>query len=277
MTLAMSMRVEGEGEFAGWQPVAAQITMDATVAAAELATSGLSVANAVARADLSVSGSTVQTGALALKLERLDLLGLALDQVKLDLTVNADGVLAVEPIHLELLGGALNIDAMQIDPRELEGFTFRIGLQAIDLTQLAAIVPQFKGEVEGSVSGHLVGVLKGGQPVLTDGRLEIDPVRGAHLHYDVTGLLTRGMAVGSASYKQYRMAELAFEDLALKRFSIDVFPDGNVTRPFRLELFGESLQGKTVVPVDFSLNVNVDDTAGLLELLRMIQRGELEF
>ncbi|WPJ94647.1 YdbH domain-containing protein [Coraliomargarita algicola] len=277
LTVDLELRAEGEGVFAAWQLVSAQIEVDTLVREAALTTTGVSLENARAQVDLEVSDARLQSGLLELNIELLDVLGFGFDQLNLEMRTDEDALLALQPVHVGFLGGELFIDAMEIDPSELEGLSFRIGLKEIDLAQLATAVPQFKGEVSGKLSGHLVGVFKEGQPVLTDGRLDVDPEQGARLRYDVTGLLTRGMAEGSPSYKQYRMAERAFEDLALKRFSIDVFPDDNPTRPFRLELFGESLQGNTMVPVDFSLNVNVDDTAGVLELLRMIQRGELEF
>jgi hypothetical protein len=151
-----------------------------------------------------------------------------------------------------------------------------VSVDSVELAQLAQAVPQFQGEIDGAVSGHLVAVWRGGQIILTDGQLEVDPETGAHLKYQVEGLLTKGMAPGSSAYRQYRMAEKAFADLALKRFRIDIFPEGNRTRPFRLELLGESVQEGTIVPVDFALNVNVDDTAGLLEILRLMRQGELD-
>ncbi|MGZ0708127.1 intermembrane phospholipid transport protein YdbH family protein [Coraliomargarita sp. W4R53] len=277
LSLDMGVKIEGDGTLEDWMPVSAQIHVDGIAREAQLTSQGISVVNATTQVDLKVAGASIQSGALDLSVQGVDLLGFALQKLNLHMVMNQDGRLVLQPSQADFLGGELRIDRMELDPLELEGATFVVRLQAIDLSQLAAAVPQFKGEIDGQVSGHLVGSIKGGQPVLTDGRLEIDPDQGARLSYDVSGLLTRGMAEGTAAYKQYRMAELAFEDLALKQFSIDVFPDGNTTRPFRLEFFGESLQGKTVVPVDFNLNVNVDDTSGVFELLRMIQRGELDF
>jgi len=276
LDLNMAVTVEVDGEFAEWKPITGEIVIDARVQEASVASKGVLVVDAVAGAKLSIENESLSSGALELNVERMDVLGFPLNGLNVNLATEEGGLFAIEPVAAKFMGGELRVEAMQIDSQTLEGFKFRVHLVALDLSQLASAVPQFEGEVSGQVSGYLVGALRDGLPVLTDGRLEIDPEQGARLSYDVDGLLTRGMPEDSAAYKQYRMAELAFQDLALKQFSIDVFPEGNTTRPFRLELFGESLQGETVVPVDFNLNVNVDDTAGLLELLRMIQRGELD-
>jgi len=276
LELDMAVRIEGEGALQEWRPETAEVKVTATVREARLASKGISIVNVDAQANLKVAAASLESGKLDLAVEHLDVLGFALNQMKVDMVANQTGAIAVQPITADLMGGVLRIEAMQFDLQALENFNFRARLDAVDLAQLAAAVPQFKGEVSGNVSGYLVGAVRDGQPVLTDGRLEIDSDTGARISYDVSGLLTSGMSETSPAYKQYRMAELAFQDLALKRFSIDVFPEGNTSRPFRLELYGESLQGKTVVPVEFNLNVNVDDTASLLKLLRMIQRSELD-
>lgn len=277
LVLDMGLEVEGEGALENWQAAGVSVGVNAEVAAVSVASKGLSATNLEVQMGLALAGAELEPKSFDLRVESLDLLGFIMKDLAVATQMDDQGRILVAPVKADFIGGILRIDAMRIDLDHLEGTPFRARLEAVDLSQLAKAVPQFKGEVSGQVSGYLVGELKDGQPILTDGRLEVDPAAGARLSYNVRGLLTRGMAEGSTAYKQYRMAELAFEDLALKRFSIDVFPEGNATRPFRLELLGESLQGKTIVPVDFNLNVNVDDTAGLLELLRMIQRGELEF
>jgi hypothetical protein len=276
LSLDLAIRVEGEGTLEEWQPVRGQIDIDASLKQASLTSKGVSIVNAEAEGSLKVSGARMVSGSMDLSLESLDVVGFVFEQLKIRAAADTNGLIAVQPVQADFMGGGLRIEAMQVDPQNLGELSFKAHLDAVNLSQLAAAVPQFKGEISGKASGYLLGAFRDGLPILTDGRLEVDPEQGARLRYDVNGLLTRGMPENSAAYKQYRMAELAFQDLALKQFSIDVFPDGNTAQPFRLKLFGESLQGNTVVPVDFNLNVNVDDTAGLLELLRMIQNGELD-
>lgn len=276
LALDSALQVEGEGTLDAWQPAGFFIKANAQVASVSIDSKGLSLADMELGAHVRFSGGEPVPESLELSVGSFNLLGFTMNALKATAVANESGVIAVGAVTTDFMGGVLRIEPMQIDPQDLEGTTFRARLDAVDLSQLAGAVPQFEGDLTGRASGYLVGEVRGGQLILTDGRLEVDPEQGARLSYDVQGLLTRGMAKGSPAYKQYRMAEVAFQDLALKRLRIEVFPEGNATRPFRLELFGESLQGGIVVPVDFSLNVNADDTAGLLELLRMIQRGELE-
>jgi len=276
LALDSALQVEGEGTLDAWQPAGFFIKANAQVASASVDSKGLSLADMEVGAHMRFSGGEPVPESLELSVGSFNLLGFTMNALKATAVANESGVIAVGAVTTDFMGGVLRIEPMQIDPQDLEGTVFRARLDAVDLSQLAGAVPQFEGDLTGGASGYLVGEVRGGQLILTDGRLEVDPEQGARLSYDVQGLLTRGMAKGSPAYKQYRMAEVAFQDLALKRLRIEVFPEGNATRPFRLELFGESLQGGIVVPVDFNLNVNVDDTAGLLELLRMIQRGELE-
>lgn len=276
LELDLAAHVEGEGTFVDWQVQEAQVDLSSNIERASLGTRGVLMGPAEAQAHVTMSAAELSQADLELTVESIDALGFVVSQVQVALSVDDSGMLSLQPLTAEAMGGHLRIGAMQIDSQRLDDFSFRARLSEIDLSQLAAAVPQFQGEVTGTVSGYLVGAMRAGQPVLTDGRLEIDSESGARLRYNVNGLLTQGLPPGSAAYQQYRMAELAFQDLALKRFSIDVFPEGNATRPFQLGIFGESVQERTIVPVDFTLNVNVDDPAGLMELLRMIQRGELD-
>jgi hypothetical protein len=276
LELDLAARVEGEGTLVDWQLQQAKMDIDANIQRVVFGDSGISLGPAEGQAHLTVSAAELSLAELELAVERVDALGFVMSQVQTALSWDESGILSLQPLTANAMGGQLRIGAMQFDPRRLDDFSFRARLDSVDLSQLAAAVPQFQGEVTGSVSGYLVGSMRAGQPVLTGGRLEVDGDSGARLRYNVNGLLTQGLSRDSSAYKQYRMAELAFQDLALQHFSIDVFPGGNATRPFQLEIFGESLQDRIIVPVDFTLNVNVDDTAGLLELLRMIQRGELD-
>ncbi|MBT65303.1 MAG: hypothetical protein CML13_19065 [Puniceicoccaceae bacterium] len=277
LSLQMALQVEGSGLLEHWELREASAAVDAKVASLELSSQGLTATDIWAQVDLRRAEGPFVPESLQLQVGSLALLGFELDALQLSTQVGPEGTIAVSPVRAGFLGGSLRVDPMQVDLQRLDDSKFRIQLNSVDLSQLAQVVPQFKGEISGRASGYLVGAFQQGQAILTDGRLEVDSAEGARLRYDVEGMLTRGMVAGSATYQQYRMAERAFEDLMLQQFSIDVFPDGNATRPFRLELFGESQQGDVIVPVDFDLNVNVDDTAGVMELLRMIQRGELEF
>lgn len=275
--MSLTLSVEGAGTLKEWRVESASVELVIKAEQVSLASSGLFAKGLDARANVHFAEAKIEQGSITGHVGSLGLPGFAMENFTLAAELDQAGKLAVEPIKADLMGGRFQMDAIELDTHSLEEVPMRIRLDSIKLSQLAQAVPQFNGDISGKVSGYLVGTLRDGQPILTDGRIEVDPGSDARLSYDVNGLLTRGMPKDSAAYKQYRMAEIAFQDLALRRFRVDVFPEGYPHRPFRLELFGESTQDGTVVPVDFNLNVNVDNTTGLLDLLRMIQRGELDF
>lgn len=276
LDLDMDFQLEGRGTFEGFTLAEATVETEVEIREASLAAKGLTLRGLRAKASAGVSGGEFKPQSMAMRLAEADLAGFALSDVDFTVEGQPDGRWATSPVQAAFMGGRLRVEAATVDPENLEELTLRAAVESVELAQLARAVPQFKGEISGTVSGHLVAGWRQGQMILTDGRLEVDPDAGARLRYDVDGLLTRGMSPGSSAYAQYRMAEKAFADLSLRRFRIEVFPDGNATRPFRMELFGESVQGGTTVPVDFELNVNVDDTAGLLEILRLMRQGKLD-
>ncbi len=272
----MDLKLEGWGTLKGFALEVASVKADVHVREATLLEKGLSVKGLQAHSNVGLRAEVFRLNTLQLKATETTLLGFSMRDLEFAAEGAEDGTFSTQPVRAGFMGGTLQVEGMTVNPAKLDDLSFRARVDAVELAQLSAAVPQFKGEITGTVSGHLVGGWRHGQPLLTDGRLEVDSTDGARLMYNVDGMLTRGLPEGSAAYKQYRMAEKAFADLALKRFRIDVFPEGNQTRPFRLELFGESDQDGTVVPVDFDLNVNVDDTAGLMEILQLMRQGQLE-
>jgi hypothetical protein len=276
LELDMDARLEAAVNLREFKPETATMEMTADVRSAALASRGVTVRGLKADGRGYLAEGIYQLSTLDLDLMQVDVSGFRLGELSLVVEGMPDGSYQTQPVRATFMGGHVQVDALGIDPDHLEALTYRLELNAVDLAQLADVIPQFKGEITGTVSGYLVGAWKGDQPILTDGLLEVDPEKGARLRYNVDGLFTHGMAADSAAYQQYRMAEKAFADLSLKRFRIEVFPEGRLTRPFRLELFGESEHEGRVLPIDFDLNVNVDDTAGLLEILRLVRQGELE-
>lgn len=276
LELDMNLQLKGQGAFKDFELEAASVDLDLEVREAALASKGLRLKGLSAQANGRVSEGSFHLSSLESEIQVMDIIDFSLRGLDFAATGHDDGTFTTQPLSAAFMGGTLQLEAMTIDPQNLEDLSLRARVDAVELAQLAEAVPQFKGQITGTVSGYLVGGWRGGQPILTDGRLEVDPERGARLQYNVDGLLTRGVLEGSTAYQHYRRAEKAFADLELKRLRIEVFPGGDATRPFRLELFGESEQDGTVVPVDFDLNVNVDDTAGLFEILRLMRRGELD-
>lgn len=276
LELAMGLKLEGQAEFKDFRVDSATMAAEVEIRQAVIPSRGLTLRDLQGQAQAAVAAGKFELQSLQLQLAEVLLSETAIKDLDVAATRQVDGTFKTSPLRANFMGGGLRVKSTTVAPANLEDFSIHAIVDRLELAQLAGAVPQFKGEISGTASGYLVAVWRDGQVILTDGRLEVDPETDARLQYQVDGLLTSGMSPGTAAYRQYRMAEKAFADLALKRFRIDIFPEGNRTRPFRLELFGESLQEGTLVPVDFALNVNVDDTAGLLEILHLMRQGQLD-
>jgi hypothetical protein len=216
------------------------------------------------------------SGTSDLTVERLEVAGMAIRDVATQLELLTADSLRVAGFDAGLLDGRLKSGPFVYKLHQGVSGEIQLHLEQINLAELSKTVPQFDGEISGVVSGSLLLEGQGQGLLVKDGLLELDESVPARLSYSTRGLLTAGLAEGSSVYEQYRMAEVALEDLALHRFRIELFPAGELTRPIRLHFYGESNQEGTIVPVDYTLNVNTNDAAGLVQLLRMMQRGELE-
>ncbi|MEN8734832.1 MAG: intermembrane phospholipid transport protein YdbH family protein [Lentimonas sp.] len=201
----------------------------------------------------------------------IDLSGLTL---KVD-TTDLDTV-GIRNFNLNALGGTIHAVDFTLKIEDRSSDPVLLSLNQIQLEELAKVVPQFDGELKGSVSGELIIQSKPSGFQINRGGLELDSEKGAYLSYSMNGLLTQGLQPGTDAYLQYQLAERALEDLSLQRFHIDFFPNSDETKPILLNFSGESAQGGTIVPIDYNLNINTNDSAEIIQLLQMMQRGELE-
>ncbi len=268
--------IEGEYRLNAAKLDAAKVDIDLNIKEGSLPTIGVTLENANSQANVEWVDGNLLIESCALAIGALDVHGIALSELALKAAGQVGSKLNLEAFSARLLGGELRVGALQFDPLGEVALPVRIELDSIDMQRLSDSVPQFKGEVEGRLSGHLLCQWHKGSFRLKDGLLQIDEDVEARLRYNVDELLTRGMDVESAAYEQYRLAEVAFQNMLLKRFRVDVFSEGEFTRPLRIQLYGESKQEGVTIPVDYTLNLNADDAEGLMHLLRMIQRGELE-
>lgn len=275
LELDMDLSLEGWGTFKDYGVENATIEADTEIRGAVMNSKALTVRDLQATALATVSRGSLNLQTLDFQMGEVVAAGFSLGNVASTLARQEGGVFSVSSMQGDFMGGHLQVAPATINPADLENLSLDARVDSVELAQLASAVPQFKGQVSGTVSGHLVAGWRQGQMILTGGQLDVDPETEARLQYQVDGLLTGGMEPGTVAYERYQMAEKAFADLELERLRIEVFPGGNPTRPFRMELFGVSDQDGLIVPVDFDLNVNVGDTAGLLEILQLMQRGEL--
>ena len=237
---------------------------------------GKEISGALPDIRFSVEGGVegVRGGELRVEDGRLTAAGVTIDALGFLGRLEGGSAVRVERLRAGLLGGRVRVEpfAADLDPPEAE---FRVRLENVALAAIAALVPRFRGEAEGRVSGFVRVVYREGVPRVADGRLELVENVPARLSYPAEGLLTAGMGKGTAAFQQYRRAEKALEDLALNGLRIDLFPGGEPTRPLRMTIAGESEQDGLRVPVEFTLNVNVENAEGLLEVLQKLREGEL--
>ncbi|WP_269522818.1 intermembrane phospholipid transport protein YdbH family protein [Coraliomargarita parva] len=218
------------------------------------------------------------SGAMELKAGKIDAAGAVIDDMQSRIRIEDTGEVYMDGLETSILGGRLEVEPLHfsIQPQSWE-IDSQVRLDQIDLDALASMVPQFKGRVQGRVSGSLDLAWRDGL-ILAGGNLRLPSEQStAHLSYPVEGLLTGGMSPQSSGYEQYRMAEKALGDLTISRFDLQFFPGGSEHKPVQLKFVGESLQDNTRVPLDFTLNVNAQDTTRLLRLLQVMQQGDLQF
>jgi hypothetical protein len=209
-------------------------------------------------------------------IKQMKVAGIEITDLATSIASGGDGKLNVDGAKMNALGGEIYLKSFEVLLAKRTSGPIKLVLKNIDLTTLAKAVPQFDGELEGKSSGDLsIAMTPAGLNILGGG-LGLDADQPAHLSYSMKRLLTQGLKPGTAAHTQYQMAERALEDLYLQRFQIDFFPNADATKPVRLTFFGESNQEGTIVPVDYTLNVNTNDSAGLIQLLQMMQRGDLK-
>lgn len=212
----------------------------------------------------------------SLNIKQMEVAGIGMTDLATSIASTGDGKLIVGGAKMSTLGGYIFLQPFEVLLAQRTSGPIKLELKNIDLSTLAEAVPQFDGELEGKSSGNLsIAMTPSGLNIL-GGLLSLDAGQPAHLSYSMRGLLTQGLKPGTAAHTQYQMAEKALEDLNLQRFQIDFFPNADATKPIKLTFFGESNQEGTIVPVDYTLNVNTNDSAGLIQLLQMMQRGDLQ-
>jgi hypothetical protein len=209
--------------------------------------------------------------------ETIGIAGVTINDFEFTLKSPEPGTFSINGLRFSALGGSVRSDLISYNANTREAEPAELFLDGVDLNQIAAVVPQFKGELSGSASGNIKVGLVNDSLSLIDGGLRLDDGNLANLSYSMNGLLTQSLQPNTAAYKQYSMAERAFEDLSLQKFNLDFFPSNDRTKPIRLTLYGESKQDGIIVPIDYTLNVNADDSDGLIHLLQRMQRGDLEF
>lgn len=255
---------------------AAKLQVDLDINQVDLADKGVTVAKADAQASIELLNDGVSVGELTLFVGSIDVHGLALSELAVKAASRSSGELSIEGLSARLWGGKLRVGRLKFDRSDAAVVPIRIELNSVDMQQLAGSVSQFEGDAEGRLSGHLLCEWVNGSLCLKDGLLQIDEETEARLSYALDGLFNQDSITDSVTYAHSRMAEVAFQDMLLKRFQVELLPVSESKRPLRIELYGEYTREGVLIPVNYTLNMSADDALSLEHLLQMILSGELE-
>jgi hypothetical protein len=217
------------------------------------------------------------SGRVNLSLGSVAMNDLAASDIRLRLEREPAADLRLAQARADFAGGSLRLAPLRAPLGALPSEPARLFLEGLDLRELAAYFPQFKGAVEGRISGFLDFAPREGAFFLTGGKIDLDTEEGARLSYDVAGLLSRGAAPGTPRFDHLQRAERALNDLGLRVLSLEVLPETATPHFVRLRIEGESEEDQLIVPLELELNLNIDRQSDLPTLWRLIREGELGF
>lgn len=164
--------------------------------------------------------------------------------------------ITVSRATLEAFGGRLAAEPFQVFPRqnELEAVLLVDGLGVEQLLALAQDVP---AQATGRVDGRLPLRIDGAGIRLGTGWLQLKRGVYAEVQFNANGLLTRGVAPGSAQYAVMKKIEAGLLRLKLAELRLDVRPpNAPPGRSATIHLAGEPVDPEVKAPVTLDLNVN---------------------
>ncbi|MGJ8652950.1 MAG: intermembrane phospholipid transport protein YdbH family protein [Opitutaceae bacterium] len=277
LVFTSAAHVEGDVDLLNWQPVEIRAVSKIDLPQLEWLSQSVFAKDVAIQSNFEIDIQNTYQSQVKVEISHVEVAGIPLNSLFVDLQSNNESKILVERFAVNLFGGEVTANAFTIQLKDHGTELIDLVINNWDLKELTESIPQFEGQLSGRVSGQLALVLEDTSISLSGGKLSLDSGVDAHLAYALNGLLTQGAPKGSQAFKSYQMAERAFEDLNLKRLEVNFFPQSDQSKPIKLSLYGESEQDGLIVPVDYTLNVNADDSAGLIQLLRQIQRSELEF
>lgn len=186
-----------------------------------------------------------------------------------------DGSPLTVDVRTTALGGTVRIAAEGQFRESLTG-SIRVGLDAVDLEAIAALFPQFDGEIQGRASGELALGLEGPKIVLLPGGLRLDTGTDGRFTYRRQGWLTQDGTLNPEAFVRGRdivgimqdpqgataLTELALQALEMSDFRLDIRQAGSDGPPIEVRIEGErTIQGVTVpVVLDVPIRGDVEET-----------------
>ncbi len=186
-----------------------------------------------------------------------------------------NGPEAGEQLELECaadaLGGRVRIvsKGRVAPPRSL---ALRVYLERVALAQVAALFPQFDGEIEGMASGELALRLEDQRLVLEPGRLQLTPDTVGRFAYTQQGWLTQDTDLNPQVFVEDRdivnimkdsrgasvITELAMRDLAMTEFTLSVLERDSAGERIAAQIRGHSTVKGVKVPVVLDVPIRGD-------------------
>lgn len=187
----------------------------------------------------------------------------------------------------QTLGGSLSAES-KLTMREVWEWDARLGLTQIELTRLAALLPDFDGSISGRVNGNLPIRMIGNRIILQPGYLEMPPGETGHFSYTRKGWLTQDASLDTEAYVAKRdlaklmqepngaaiITELAMRNLRMTAFRLDVLKPGMGDRRVIIRIEGDSTIKGITVPVVQDIRVGGDVKETLNLILKVQDRIE---
>ena len=206
----------------------------------------------------------VSAGSQELRLDAIRYGELALLDVRLLFSLEANGTFALHEGNASLLGGEVVFEPTRFKLEDKEK-KLAIRLRDVGGSRVVALLNEFDGEVEGKFSGLIPLSNQGGAWDYVGGYLELNPGTPGRIRYRSDGILTSDVPPGSAEFKRLRQVELALKDLDVKRLRLDfLLEDGQ--RRIMGDVQGKSqIDKKTSISLDYRPKI----LAGFDELLQL--------
>ncbi len=181
---------------------------------------------------------------------------LALQDLRGEFAFASANQITVSHASLKALGGTVAAEPFTyfLNQRELSAVLL---VDGISVEEVLALTQDLPAKAVGRVNGRLPVRIDGSGLRLGTGWLALKPGVYAELQLNAGGLLTNGVAPGSASYSVLKKIESGLLKLKLGELRLDIRPP-NVPagRSAQLHLAGEPVDPEVKAPVVLDLNVN---------------------
>lgn len=182
---------------------------------------------------------------------------------------------ADKPLELECAADALGGRVRIVSKGRVAppwSLALRVYLEQVDLEKVAALFPQFDGEIEGKASGELALRLEDQRLVLEPGSIELTPDKVGRFAYTQQGWLTQDADLSPQVFVEDRdivnimkdpkgasvITELAMRDLAMTEFTLKVLERDSGDERVTAQIKGHSMVKGVKVPVVLDVPISGD-------------------